>query len=153
MALAPEMRASDGDRERVAAALREHMAEGRLTLDEFNERLERVYQSRTYGELDTLTSDLPGIDLHRLQSAVEPAPQARRARPARPDGRARTGLQAAWSTWAGAVGVTWTVWLVAGLSSGHFANPWPLWVMGPWGVILLISTITGMAGGSRGRDT
>ncbi|MEV4458842.1 DUF1707 domain-containing protein [Microbispora sp. NPDC049633] len=149
MAAAPEMRASDGDRDRVAAALREHVAEGRLTLDEFNERLEQVYQSRTYGELARLTSDLPGIDLNRLPAAVEPAQGSRPAR--RDEDKARAGLRAAWSTWAGASGVNWVIWLIVGLSSGHFVYPWPLWVMGPWGVILLVNTIAGTAGQSRRR--
>ncbi|MGI5161245.1 DUF1707 SHOCT-like domain-containing protein [Microbispora sp. CA-102843] len=146
MAAAPEMRASDGDRDRVAAALREHVAEGRLTIDEFNERLEQVYQSRTYGELAKLTSDLPAIDLHRLPAATE---SVQRPRPARPDDKARAGLKAAWTAWAGASAVNWMIWLIVGVSSGHFVYPWPMWVMGPWGVILLINTLSGTAGRSR----
>ncbi|GAB3885353.1 DUF1707 SHOCT-like domain-containing protein [Microbispora bryophytorum] len=149
MAAAPEMRASDGDRDRVAAALREHVAEGRLTIDEFNERLEQVYQSRTYGELATLTSDLPAIDLHRLPAAVEPAPGSR---PARKEEKARN-LKSAWSAWAGVSAMTWLFWLLAFIGSGHFVYPWPLWVMGPWGIILLINTISGSGGQSQRRDT
>jgi hypothetical protein len=49
MALNPDMRASDADRDRVAAALREHSVEGRITLDELNERLETTYSARTLG--------------------------------------------------------------------------------------------------------
>ncbi|XVQ87172.1 DUF1707 SHOCT-like domain-containing protein [Microbispora siamensis] len=145
MAAAPEMRASDGDRDRVAAALREHVAEGRLTIDEFNERLEQVYQSRTYGELATLTSDLPDIDLHRLPAATE---SVRRPHPARRDDKARN-LKGAWTAWAGVSAISWLFWLLAFVGSGHFVPPWPLWVMGPWGLILLIHTISGQ---SR-RDT
>lgn len=145
MAAAPEMRASDGDRDRVAAALREHVAEGRLTIDEFNERLEQVYQSRTYGELARLTSDLPEIDLHRLPATAQPV---RRPRPSRDD-KARAALKASWSAWAGASAVNWVIWLIVGVSSGHFVYPWPLWVMGPWGVILLMGTIFGTAHQSR----
>ena len=55
----PELRASDDDRERVAAQLREHMTDGRLTLDELSERLDGAYHARTVGELEELTRDLP----------------------------------------------------------------------------------------------
>jgi hypothetical protein len=56
---APELRASDADRERVVLALREHTAAGRLTLEEFGERMGRAYEARTIAELDDLGRDLP----------------------------------------------------------------------------------------------
>ncbi|GAB3010576.1 DUF1707 domain-containing protein [Streptomyces pseudoechinosporeus] len=55
----PELRASDADRERVAEVLREAVAEGRLDLEEFEERLDATYKARTYGELAPITRDLP----------------------------------------------------------------------------------------------
>ncbi|MFE9684282.1 DUF1707 domain-containing protein [Streptomyces sp. NPDC006285] len=55
----PELRASDADREQVAEVLREAVAEGRLDMDEFGERLEATYKARTYGELEPITRDLP----------------------------------------------------------------------------------------------
>ncbi|WP_260723402.1 DUF1707 SHOCT-like domain-containing protein [Dactylosporangium roseum] len=54
-----QMRASDADRERVAEVLRSAAAEGRLDLDEVDERLHAVYASRTYAELEPLVRDLP----------------------------------------------------------------------------------------------
>lgn len=56
----PELRASDADRERVAEVLRDAVAEGRLDMAEFEERLDATYQARTYGELTPITRDLPG---------------------------------------------------------------------------------------------
>jgi hypothetical protein len=53
------MRASDADRDRVADALREAYAEGRLDVEEHNERIERAYQAKTLGELTPLLADLP----------------------------------------------------------------------------------------------
>ena len=53
------MRASDKDRERVVAALKEHCAAGRLTLDELPGRVERAYAAATLAELGELTRDLP----------------------------------------------------------------------------------------------
>ncbi|POX40806.1 hypothetical protein C3486_12315 [Streptomyces sp. Ru73] len=55
----PDMRASDADRDRVAEVLRDALAEGRLRMAEFDERLEAAYRARTYGELAPLTADLP----------------------------------------------------------------------------------------------
>ncbi|MFI9339774.1 DUF1707 domain-containing protein [Streptomyces sp. NPDC052773] len=56
---APELRASDADRERVAEVLRDALAEGRLDMAEFEERLDATYRARTYGELAPITRDLP----------------------------------------------------------------------------------------------
>ncbi|WP_233510193.1 DUF1707 SHOCT-like domain-containing protein [Actinomadura craniellae] len=53
-----ELRASDADRERVARLLSEAMADGRLTLAEHGERIDRVHAARTLGELTGLTTDL-----------------------------------------------------------------------------------------------
>ncbi|MFI9238305.1 DUF1707 domain-containing protein [Streptomyces sp. NPDC053079] len=55
----PEMRASDAERERIAEALREAAAEGRLDMEEFGERLEAAYKARTHAELEPLVRDLP----------------------------------------------------------------------------------------------
>ncbi|MFJ5836152.1 DUF1707 domain-containing protein [Streptomyces shenzhenensis] len=65
---APELRASDADRERVAEVLRDALAEGRLDMEEFGERLDATYKARTYGELAPITRDLPAT------GAVAPAP-------------------------------------------------------------------------------
>jgi hypothetical protein len=53
-------RASDADRDRVADALREHYAAGRLTADELDERLTTALNARTLGELNRVLTDLPG---------------------------------------------------------------------------------------------
>ena len=59
MATERNIRVSDADRDAVAAQLREHYAQGRLTLDELNARLDRAFASRTNLELAAVTSDLP----------------------------------------------------------------------------------------------
>jgi len=53
------LRASDADREQVAAQLREHYAAGRLSLAEFQDRLQHADSARTLPELAALTADLP----------------------------------------------------------------------------------------------
>lgn len=57
-----ELRASNTDRERVAEALREAAGQGRIDMDELDERLEAVYAAKTYGELLPITRDLPADD-------------------------------------------------------------------------------------------
>lgn len=54
------MRVSDADREAVTARLRDHYAEGRLTPDELDERVSAALGAKTFGDLRTLTTDLPG---------------------------------------------------------------------------------------------
>lgn len=51
---------SDADRERVADRLRSAVGEGRLTLDEFEQRLSGVLAARTFGEVEPFVADLPG---------------------------------------------------------------------------------------------
>ncbi|WP_171114098.1 MULTISPECIES: DUF1707 domain-containing protein [Streptomyces] len=73
---APELRASDADRERVAEVLRDALAEGRLDMAEFEERLDATYQARTYGELAPITRDLPagnGAPAPSVSMVKEPA--------------------------------------------------------------------------------
>ncbi|ASU81919.1 hypothetical protein CDO52_03220 [Nocardiopsis gilva YIM 90087] len=53
------IRASDADRDRVAERLREALAEGRLTHEEHEERIDAVYRATTVGDLASITHDLP----------------------------------------------------------------------------------------------
>jgi hypothetical protein len=59
MAMNDRMRASDADRERITARLREHFAEGRLTREELDERVAAVLNAKTLGDLRVLMTDLP----------------------------------------------------------------------------------------------
>ena len=59
MATGPDLRIADADREVAAACLREHYAQGRLTLGEFNQRLDAVFAATTQRQLSALTRDLP----------------------------------------------------------------------------------------------
>ncbi|MFC4535159.1 DUF1707 SHOCT-like domain-containing protein [Sphaerisporangium dianthi] len=140
MAATPDMRASDGDRDKVAAALREHCAQGRLTMEEFNERLELVYVGRTYGDLQKLTADLPDIDMHNLPAAQEPAraPQT---------GQSAKNIKASWTAWATVVAICSVTYALTDFG-GYF---WPMWVAGPWGAILLVATIFGAGSHDSGK--
>jgi len=54
-----DLRASHADREQVIGILKAAFVEGRLTEDELDARVDRVYASRTYAELAEVTSDIP----------------------------------------------------------------------------------------------
>ena len=58
MATGYNLRVGDADREAVAAQLREHFADGRLTLDELNERLDQAFAAKTGADLNTVLRDL-----------------------------------------------------------------------------------------------
>jgi hypothetical protein len=64
------MRASDADREVVRAVLVDAYADGRLTREEYDDRLNTLYGSRTLGELPALVTDLVLPD----GPAMAPAP-------------------------------------------------------------------------------
>jgi DNA-binding MarR family transcriptional regulator len=58
---APYARAGDADRDAAAAALGEHFAQGRLTLDELDARLDATLTATTHGELSQAARDLPDL--------------------------------------------------------------------------------------------
>src|SRR5580704_1114421 len=68
------MRASDADRDRAAELLRDAVGEGRLELDELDERLSAVYGARTYAELEHVTRDLPTLGTARAPAAAAASP-------------------------------------------------------------------------------
>jgi len=59
MATGYNVRIGDADRDAIAAQLREHYADGRLTLDELNERLDQTFAAKTRADLDVVMRDLP----------------------------------------------------------------------------------------------
>jgi len=65
------LRVSDADRHKVAEILRQAAGEGRLDLDELDERLESAYAAKTYADLVPITADLPSGAVCRCR---RPAP-------------------------------------------------------------------------------
>jgi len=133
------VRASDADRERTATLLREHHAEGRLTAEEFHERLDGAYAAKTLGDLDALLADLPGIDLYRLPAAgLRSAPPGSGSwAPARRGSTSVVRQAGQWAAWAVVNSALVVVWLVVGAISGGAAwLPWFLLIVIPWGLAL-----------------
>ncbi|HXT91957.1 MAG TPA: DUF1707 domain-containing protein [Trebonia sp.] len=107
MATDDPIRASDVDRDAVVATLRDAYTAGRLTLDEFDERMAAAYASKTWGDLRQLTIDLPtqpilGVDVpgrrlpaegtlptHPVRPASEPVPEPEPTQPLQPQPQRR----------------------------------------------------------------
>ncbi len=70
------LRVSDEDRHTVAEVLRQAAGEGRIDLEELDERLEATYRAKTYGELVPITADLPlgGHTPRPVPPSVPPVP-------------------------------------------------------------------------------
>lgn len=123
------MRASDADREKIIDRLRLAMNEGRLSLAEFDDRLQQVYAAKTYGELTPLLSDLPA---------------QRKAHPAPAKGIPQW-ITIMWTPWVFVNVLCVAIYLATG--AGYF---WPFWVAVPWGLALLIPTTIGIV--TRKKD-
>jgi hypothetical protein len=140
----PRLRASDADRDRTAQLLREHHAVGRLTAEEFEGRLEKVFAARTLGELDELLADLPAIDLYQLPSAgirpASPGAVRRRGGPGlnrRGDGPLTPRRVTGWAAWAAASALLLAIWLGLAIVAGGAAwVPWVLLIIVPWALTL-----------------
>lgn len=72
------LRASDEDRERLVAVLREQMVVGRLTSEEFDERVGAAYAAKTWADLRALVKDLPVTVVFADERVPPPPPLAAR---------------------------------------------------------------------------
>ena len=105
-----ELLASDADRERIAERLRAATAEGRLTSEELEERLESAFSARRGAELEPLVADLPAPAARTV---------ARRERWDSDHVRAYVGVSI----------MLIAIWALTG--AGYF---WPIWPMLGWGI-------------------
>ena len=148
------LRASDADRAAVADVLAAHMSSGRLTVEEYDERLAQAWSARTYGELAPLTADLPAPAPRPADEPVD-RPAAAACAPWWGHGwygsfGPRTGgssVRDAWRSWAVTALVVVGIWVMSMVGSGDWVYPWPVWVIGPWGAVLLAQTL-----GGRGEE-
>jgi hypothetical protein len=116
----PDIRASDADRKAVVDELTRHCGEGRLTLEETEERVEVALSARTIGELRELLRDLPAP----RRGAGPPErlrPQARRS---------AFGIHL--RVYAVVIGFLCLIWLFTGGQDPF----WPIWPALGWGLAL-----------------
>src|SRR5580692_7890410 len=139
------IRASDADRQEVVDRLRTALDEGRLKMDEYLDRMGLASEAVTYGDLVPLYADLPeSASVVRREPTA--APLARPEAPL-PAIAARHGfaalptpLKVLWTIWGAIVAVNVVVWGLVSATTAHLIYPWPVWVAGPLGAILLAVT-------------
>ena len=115
MADPDDLRASDEQRERAAAEIREHFAAGRLTDDELSERVQAVYSGRTEQELRKVLNDLPRLPASPAQQKAELVQR-------------RNMLQRRLLQEAGGGAALFLVCTVIWATSGASGQFWPIWV-------------------------
>ncbi|MCG5435761.1 DUF1707 SHOCT-like domain-containing protein [Micromonospora foliorum] len=151
------MRAADADRAAVADRLRVALDEGRLDLHEYDERLQRAYAARTYADLEALLTDLPPVTPAQ-RSGLAPAAGPTvgllgdQLGPAPSRGVTARWLAEVWFPYLRVIAIVVTIWAVTSLLSQDLLYFWPAWVAGPWGVVLVVRTVTGVAGGEPQRQ-
>jgi hypothetical protein len=130
-----QMRAADVDRERIAARLRDALGEGRLTLDELDDRLRDVYAAKTFGDLDRIVADLPGTVPTQRSQVVPASPSRVPASRHEENPRLPAWLSFLWRVWLVAVLVNLVIWFIASMAGGNVLYFWPIWVAGPLGAV------------------
>jgi hypothetical protein len=132
------------------------MAAGRLTLAEYDERLSRAYAATTFGELAALTADLPSpaatsaravediatTPMHSFHGSMGCGRLSGRATPP-PSARHGSDSEQSWRAWLATSVAVLVVYLVVSLVSWEFSYFWPMWVIGPWGAVLLADRVGG----------
>jgi hypothetical protein len=125
-------RIGDAERERAVSRLGEHVGAGRLDLSEFESRSAAAYAARTRADLDAVFADLPA-------GRTPAAPREQR------DPRAvhRIVMTSVWGSWLASSVVCLVIWAMIAVGTGSLGYFWPMWVIGPWGAMLAIGTLTG----------
>lgn len=134
------IRSSDGERDLTVATLSDHFAQGRLTLDELDSRVNQALAASTRAELHATMADLPAAAATATTTTHQVKPRPAPSRDPR------------WSSWAATALICLSIWLVTSVASGSALYFWPMWVIGPWGVMLAAQTRSPQirAAGARG---
>ena len=128
-----QQRASDSEREATTDRLRAAAEEGRLDVDELDERVAAALTARTHADLERLTTDLP---------AGAPPPRAAVSVWHRRDVR---GALAALITAGGTCTLVW-------LATGAHSPFWPVWVFMGTGIAVIATLSTALRGDDDRRD-
>jgi len=168
MATGYNVRVGDADREAIAAQLREHYADGRLTLDELNERLDETFAAKTKADLNTVMRDLPytaqpgaGVGPGGLSGWQGPAgygPMATRSSWDYHDGPgdrgARQGPRGPFSSFAPMMGLVWVFVILGAVSLFGLGGGRPLAIVLFMAALALFRRLFGLrrrgGGGPRG---
>jgi len=120
------LRAADADRHKIADQLKAALDEGRLSLNEYDERVRDAYAARTYADLLVIVADLPKPGLSAAE--VNARRDAQIKRDAR---RMPTALSVLWTIWGSLTAVNLVVWLLVAATVSGVVYPWPIWLLVP----------------------
>jgi hypothetical protein len=137
MDIATGTRASDAERQEIVAQLSRHLNDGRIDLGEYDERVAAVYATTTRDELQRVLADLPPLRARTV--SAQPGPRR----------RVPLWQRIELTAWFGVGLLCVVIWALVSLGLGEFTYPWPLWVIGPWGGVLIFR----MAAGWESRAT
>jgi len=132
---AETLRAADADRHRTADQLKSALDEGRLSLNEYDDRVRQAYAARTYAELLILVADLPRPGLSTAEVSARKAAEVRRAERKLP-----MALLVLWTIWGAVAAVNVMVWFLVAVTVGGDVYPWPVWLLVP-GAALGVTTV------------
>lgn len=139
------LRISNADREQAIERLQQALDEGRIDLNEFDERTKGVYDAKTNAELDILFDDLP-LDRAEDRSVntidLTPEEQSRREKAVQQRVRKR-GAPPILKPLVVVACITTAIWLLSSVSSGELQNFWPVWPIGIMSAVALAQWITG----------
>ena len=128
------MRVSDADRGETAERLKLAHDEGRLSLTEYDERLQQAYAATVRADLDRLVTDLPAVERTTLPSVRAETAQVEKA-------EARREHLTEWRSWAGTSVVLTGIWVVTAFASSSDGEGlpffWPIFPIGIWGAVLV----------------
>ncbi|MCA2206739.1 DUF1707 SHOCT-like domain-containing protein [Nocardia rosealba] len=131
MDITPGTRASDAERNAIVAQLSTHLADGRLDLAEYDLRVAKVYATTTRDDLALVLSDLPALPDKQPTTPPKQAP------------RIPVWQRIEAGSWLGVSIIVLVIWGLISLTAGELTYFWPMWVIGPWGAVLLFRVITG----------
>jgi len=128
------MRAADADRQKIAERLKAALEEGRLSLHEYDDRVQQVYASRTYADLLGLVNDLPAPGLSAEEVAARR--QAGLRREAR---RLPMALMVLWTIWAALAAINVVAYVLVDVTVDGNVYLWPVWLLVPGAALFAVT--------------
>lgn len=137
----PAMRIGDPERERTAARLGQALAQGYLSMEEYETRVGRAFEAQTAGALKHLVDDLPVARISRQDPSRRAALRA----------AARRGVRIHLGVYLAVSVLMIGIWLATAVSVGEWYF-WPIWPMLGWGIGVASHAIPVGACAGKGRD-
>lgn len=146
-----DKRAGDDDRKAVAEQLRVALEEGRLEIGEYDERVQAAYSAKTYGELDELLTDIPGVTPVG-QSQLEPLRTRSKSVDDDDDDDDDedeneddwSEIRSMWGGWAIMATILVGIWAITFIAGDEEGVPyfWPIWPLGFTALGMSVATVT-----------